>query len=162
MYHNEFFHKDSFGSAPVGRTFQRSVLRQKAEMYVTCTVLNKKLSAVEANIIFIGPPLCTPCTPLVPKVRGTLTSPPHTPRLRRPCMYVCMYVCIGSANLHIFGLLSNPRWRTIFYRRRRFAFPQSAYSSLKQFKAARLGPGNRGPCTEASPGVQFCHWPYRR
>ena len=44
-------------------------------MYVTCTVLNKKLSAVEANIIFIGPPLCTP-PPKVPKVRGTLTPTP--------------------------------------------------------------------------------------
>jgi len=37
------------------------------------------LSAVEAKIIFIGPPAtCTPCTPLVPKV-GVGHYPQHSP-----------------------------------------------------------------------------------
>ena len=60
-------------------------------MYVTCTVLNKN-SAVEANIIFIGPPLCTPLYPLVPKLRGTLT--PHTPGC-------AAHVCTGLTFLNV-------------------------------------------------------------
>jgi len=62
MYHNEFFHKDSFGSAPVGRTFQRSVLRQKAEMYVTCTVLSKNCLLYRSKVpphLPVAPPMAT-------------------------------------------------------------------------------------------------------
>ena len=43
-----------------------------------CTVLNKD-SAVEAKIIFIGPPPVPPCTPLVPKVEGGIVPPPTLP-----------------------------------------------------------------------------------
>ena len=83
MYHNEVFHKDSFGSAPVGRTFQRSVLRQNAEMYVTCTVLNKGcLLWMQRSFSLDRPPVPT-LYHAAPKSGGTLSPTP--PRLRRPC-----------------------------------------------------------------------------
>jgi len=117
LHHNEFFHKDSFGKC-AGRTYI-SALRQNAEMYVTCTVLNKDC-AVEANIIFIGPPPCTFLYPAGPKSGGTLFPTPL--RLRHPCEYrrtifafrCCQPTTLPEKNTPIFCIHTIDFYRSTF------------------------------------------------
>ena len=58
---------------------------------------------IEAKIIFIGPPPCAPCTPLVPKVGGHY--PPHPPVAPPMCLTVPRWYCIDIAEYTVKLLL---------------------------------------------------------
>ena len=74
MYHNEY--SQGFLWKCADRTYISAFcLKTEAEMYVTCTVLNKNCLLLKQISSSLDRSSAPPCTPLVPKVRGTLTPP---------------------------------------------------------------------------------------